>query len=71
MAEVVGSSPTSSTPPNDAPAAPPTLVSAHEFRNRFGWYMQRAAAGEAIVVTHRGQRRLRLCPVVGQTRLVA
>jgi antitoxin (DNA-binding transcriptional repressor) of toxin-antitoxin stability system len=33
--------------------------------------MQRAAAGEAIVVTHRGQRRLRLCPVVGQTRLVA
>lgn len=66
--KVVGSSPTSSTPPDEAPT---TLVPAHEFRNRFGWYMQRAAGGEAIVVTHRGQRRLRLCPVLGQTRLVA
>ena len=69
MAEVVGSSPTSSTSP--AAADEPTLVTAHEFRNRFGWYMQRAAGGEAIVVTHRGQRRLRLCPIGGQTRLVA
>jgi prevent-host-death family protein len=51
--EVVGSSPTSSTQGS-------TTVGAHEFRNRFGWYMQRAAAGEAFNVTRRGKPYVRL-----------
>ena len=67
--KVVGSSPTSSI--SSPKASGPELVSAHEFRNRFGWYMQRAVAGEPILVTHRGQPRLRLSPVLQQTRLAA
>jgi prevent-host-death family protein len=35
-------------------------VGAHEFRNRFGWYMERAAAGEEIRVTRRGRPYVRL-----------
>ncbi len=53
MAEVRGSSPLSSTP---------STVGAHEFRNRFGWYMQRAAAGETIQVSRRGRPTVRLGP---------
>ena len=30
-------------------------VGAHEFRNRFGWYAQRAAAGETFHITRRGK----------------
>jgi prevent-host-death family protein len=56
MAEVVGSSPTGST--SDSPSA--VEVGAHEFRNRFGLYMERAAAGEEFVVTRRGKPRVRL-----------
>jgi prevent-host-death family protein len=69
MAEVVGSSPTSSTATPSDPAS--ISVAAHEFRNRFGWYMQRAAAGEPILVTHRGRPRLRLYPAAQQIRLAA
>jgi prevent-host-death family protein len=43
------------------------LVGAHQFRNHFGWYMERALAGERFVVTKRGTPSLRLVPV--QTRL--
>jgi prevent-host-death family protein len=66
--KVVGSSPTSSTPTADGRA---TVVGAHEFRNRFGWYMERAAAGEDILVTRRGKPHLRLSAAVHQTRLAA
>jgi prevent-host-death family protein len=38
-------------------------VGAHEFRNRFGWYMERAAAGEEFLVTRRGKPYVRLVPV--------
>ncbi|HEX2127872.1 MAG TPA: type II toxin-antitoxin system prevent-host-death family antitoxin [Solirubrobacterales bacterium] len=48
----MGSSPTSSTQAE--------TVGAHEFRNRFGWYMQRAAAGETFNVTRRGKPYVRL-----------
>ena len=69
MAEARGSNPLSSTPtPEDAE---PTLIGAHEFRNRFGWYMERAAAGEPIVVTHRGRPHLRLSSAVVQPCLAA
>lgn len=39
-------------------------VGANEFRNRFGWYMQRAAAGESFNVTRRGKPYVRLTPGV-------
>ena len=56
MAEARGSSPLSSTP------ADPITVGAHEFRNRFGWYMERAAAGETFEVSRRGRPTVRLGP---------
>ena len=56
MAEVRGSSPLSST----LFADDEVVVGAHEFRNRFGWYAERAAAGEEILVTFRGRPHLRL-----------
>jgi prevent-host-death family protein len=40
----------------------PVLVGAHEYRNRFGWYMQRAAAGESFLITRRGRPHARLVP---------
>ena len=49
MQEVAGSSPAGST-----------SVGAHEFRNHFGWYMERAAAGDEIAVTRRGKPYVRL-----------
>ena len=58
MQEVAGSSPASSTP--SGPTA--VTVGSHEFRNRFGWYMERAAAGAQVLVTHRGQPRIRVGP---------
>lgn len=54
--EVVGSSPISSTP------RPGDDIGAHEFRNRFGWYMERAAAGESFLITRRGVPHARLGP---------
>jgi prevent-host-death family protein len=39
------------------------VVGAHEFRNRFGWYMERAAAGETMLITRRGKPHLRLTAV--------
>ena len=67
MAEVVGSSPTSSTPCDSAS----TVVGAHEFRNRFGWYMERAAAGESFLITRRGKPYARLSPPYEQLDLPA
>jgi prevent-host-death family protein len=59
MAEVRGSSPLSSTAEVSAPPAP---VGAHEFRNRFGYYLERAAAGDEIAVTRHGRPYVRLVP---------
>jgi PD-(D/E)XK endonuclease len=56
--EGAGSSPASSTP---APATV-TEVGAHEFRNLFGWYMQRATAGETFLVKRRGKPYVKLSP---------
>ena len=47
------------------PPAPETVendVGANEFRNRLGWYMERAAAGETFLVRRRGRPRVRLMP---------
>jgi prevent-host-death family protein len=59
MAEVVGSSPTSST---SAPAA--LTIGSNPFRDRLGYWMDRAAAGDDIVVTRHGKPRIRLSSVV-------
>jgi PD-(D/E)XK nuclease superfamily protein len=56
MAEVVGSIPISSTPSSGADM----VVGAHQFRERFGYWMQLAAAGTDVVVTRHGTRRVRL-----------
>ena len=58
MQGVGGSSPPSSTPI-------PTEVGCHEFRNHFGFYLERAAAGDTIEVSRRGRPYARLVPVEG------
>lgn len=55
-----GSSPSSSIP-QEAVA----IVGAHEFRNHFGYYMERAAAGDEIRVTRRGRPYVRLVAPAG------
>ena len=60
--EVVGSSPTSSTP---------RQLGAHDFRGKFGWYMDRAAAGESFLITRRGKPYARLVPPHEQLDLPA
>jgi prevent-host-death family protein len=57
--KVGGSSPPSSTPQVDGEL----VVPAHEFRNRFGYWMERAASGEEILITRQGRRFARLGPV--------
>jgi prevent-host-death family protein len=66
MAEATGSSPVSSTPPA---ASGPNCVGANEFRRLFGWYIQRAAAGDRILVTRRGRPYVRLVPARDQLPL--
>jgi prevent-host-death family protein len=60
-----GSSPLSSTP-----SPPETLhVGCHEFRNHFGYYLERAADGHEILVSRRGRPYARMIPV--EPRLLA
>ena len=63
-AKVAGSSPASSTPSSD-------VLGAHEFREHFGWYMERAAAGESFLITRRGKPYARLSPPHEQLDLPA
>jgi prevent-host-death family protein len=53
--EVRGSSPLSSTAMQVGSAPPHEEVGAHEFRNRFGFYMERAAAGGEISISRHGR----------------
>jgi prevent-host-death family protein len=57
MPEARGSSPLSSI---ESPAQDTRTVGAHEFRNHFGYYMERAEQGEEILVTRRGKPTVRL-----------
>lgn len=61
-AEATGSSPVSST--NQETPLKPTFeeVGAHKFRNHFGYYMERAAAGSEILIRRRGKPYARLGP---------
>ena len=56
--KVVGSSPTSSTPSFDGPVT----VGSNPFRDKLGYWMERVAAGEEVIITHRGRPRIRLSP---------
>lgn len=47
---------------NGGSSASPGIVGAHVFREHFGWYMERAAAGESFLITRRGKPRARLIP---------
>jgi prevent-host-death family protein len=59
--EVGGSNPPSSTSSaGDNPSE--VVVGAHQFRNHFGYWMERAAAGDEILITRRGRRYARLGP---------
>jgi hypothetical protein len=53
--KVAGSNPASSTSPGAD-----VVVGAHAFRERFGYWMELAAAGTDVVVTRHGTRRVRL-----------
>jgi prevent-host-death family protein len=64
MAEARGSSPLSSTPP-------PTDVGSNEFRNHFGYYLERAAAGEEVHISRHGRPYARLVPVQARLSVVA
>jgi prevent-host-death family protein len=65
MARVRGSSPLSSTP-----SSPDALtVGANQFRNHFGYYLERAADGHEVLVSRRGRPYVRLVPV--EPRLLA
>jgi prevent-host-death family protein len=57
-AEVVGSSPTSSTSsPSD-----PITIGANPFRDKLGYWMDRVAAGEEVLITRHGKPRIRMSP---------
>jgi prevent-host-death family protein len=62
MAEVEGSSPSSSTHGADSSVPTEIEVGAHEFRNHFGHYMEQATSGAEILIRRRGRPYARLCP---------
>ena len=61
MHEVAGSSPAGSTPQADRDGGE-VVVGANRFRDHFGYWMERAAAGNEIVITRHGRRYARLGP---------
>ncbi len=59
--EAGGSSPPSSTSEvSEHPAV--EVVGSHEFRNHFGYHLERAAAGVTLLITRRGRPYARLSP---------
>ena len=67
--EAEGSSPSSSTPTVASGAPSHEEVGAHEFRNHFGYFMERAAAGSEVLIRRRGKPHARLGPVRSRVRL--
>jgi prevent-host-death family protein len=64
-----GSSPLSSTP---APAPPERLeVGANQFRNHFGYYLEKAGEGHEVLVSRRGRPYVRVSPVEPRLELAA
>ena len=60
MPEVRGSSPLSSTP--SSPAVGRTRIGANTMREQFSYWMERASAGERILITRRGRPLAQLGP---------
>ena len=56
--EVAGSSPASSTPRESSPV----VIGCDDFRTRVSYWLDRASAGEEILLTYRGRPRVRLMP---------
>jgi hypothetical protein len=56
--KVGGSSPPSSTPDADGEV----VLGAHDFREKFGYWMERAGADDEILIMRRGRRYARLGP---------
>jgi prevent-host-death family protein len=66
MQEAAGSSPASST------LSPEVLhVGANQFRNHFGYYLEKAGEGYEVLVSRRGRPYVRLTPVEPRLQLVA
>jgi hypothetical protein len=61
--KVRGSIPLSSTSSPPDPELTPTTVGSDPFRDRLGYWMDRVAAGDEVVVTRNGKPRLRLLAV--------
>ncbi len=59
--KVAGSNPASSITEKQEP----TVVGSNLFRDRFGYYMHRAASGDEVLVTFRGKPRVRLSRAAG------
>jgi prevent-host-death family protein len=66
MAEVRGSSPLSSTLHAHSTEGH-AVVGANAFRDRFGYWMERAAAGEDVLITRHGRPLARLGPIAGSS----
>jgi prevent-host-death family protein len=61
--EARGSSPLSSIPPSGPVQRPtPIQVGSHQFRNHFGYYLERAAAGAEVEIARHGRPYARLVP---------
>jgi hypothetical protein len=58
--EVRGSSPLSST----SDSTGPITVGSNPFRDKLGYWMDRVASGEEVVITRHGKARIRLRPAV-------
>jgi prevent-host-death family protein len=44
-------------------AQTPISIGSNPFRNHFGYWMERVARGEEVIVTFRGKPRMRLVPI--------
>jgi prevent-host-death family protein len=58
---VAGSSPASSTEGVSAGSSA-VRIGSHQFRNHFGYYLERAAAGDEVQITRHGRPYARLVP---------
>ena len=61
MAEVVGSSPTSSTP-DTSPRQGPVRIGAERLRDHLGACLAQASSGQEFLITRRGRPQARLSP---------
>jgi prevent-host-death family protein len=68
--EAGGSNPPSSTNQDVSSKLAVEEVGAHQFRNHFGYYAERAAAGTEILVSRRGKPHVRLGPARARSRRI-